>query len=80
MTTIQLNNLWTYLQSLSLSGRNKKWLADRLVESTQTKASPCTDETAYISSSPAMMDILRHGDEEIRNGEPQPIDLKDLWK
>ena len=32
MTTVAMNNLWTYIQGLSLSQRNRKWLADKLVE------------------------------------------------
>jgi hypothetical protein len=31
MTTFALNNLWTYLQGLSLSQSDRQWLADRLV-------------------------------------------------
>ena len=27
-----MNNLWTYLQGLSLTASNRKWLAERLVE------------------------------------------------
>lgn len=33
MTNIALNNLWTYIESMSLSNRNKQWLADKLIES-----------------------------------------------
>lgn len=33
MTTVALNNLWTYIESLNLSARNRKWLADKLTES-----------------------------------------------
>jgi hypothetical protein len=32
MNTISLNNLWSYLQGLTLSASNKKWLADHLYE------------------------------------------------
>ena len=32
MTTVAMNNLWTYIQGLSLSQRNRNWLADKLVE------------------------------------------------
>ena len=32
MNAISLNNLWSYLQSLSLTTSNKKWLADHLYE------------------------------------------------
>jgi len=30
MTTFALNNLWTYLQGLSLSQSDREWLADKL--------------------------------------------------
>ncbi len=32
MNSISLNNLWSYLQSLTLTANNKKWLADHLYE------------------------------------------------
>ncbi|MBQ9214517.1 MAG: hypothetical protein IJ150_11345 [Bacteroidales bacterium] len=32
MTTFALNNLWTYLQGLSLSIEDCKWLARKLIE------------------------------------------------
>ena len=32
MDTISLNNLWSYLQGLSLSANNKRWLASHLIE------------------------------------------------
>lgn len=31
MTTLALNNLWTYLQGLSLSRSDREWLASKLV-------------------------------------------------
>lgn len=38
MNAISLNNLWIYLQGLSLSSSNQRWLAERLIEaSTATK-------------------------------------------
>ena len=42
MSTIALNNLWHYIQSLSLSNSNKDWLADKLIKS---KSATMTDET-----------------------------------
>ena len=33
MTTLALNNLWTYLQGLPLSQKDRKWLADKLIMS-----------------------------------------------
>lgn len=32
MSTIQIESLWQYIQTLSLSKKNKKWLAERLLE------------------------------------------------
>jgi hypothetical protein len=31
MTTFALNNLWTYLQGLSLSPSDREWLANKLI-------------------------------------------------
>lgn len=39
MTTIALNNLLTYILSLRLSKGNKQWLAERLIESSETHSS-----------------------------------------
>lgn len=32
MNTISLNNLWSYLQGLSLTANNQRWLAEHLIE------------------------------------------------
>ena len=32
MNAVSLNNLWSYLQGLTLTANNKKWLADHLYE------------------------------------------------
>lgn len=32
MNTISLNSLWSFIQSLTLTTSNKKWLADHLYE------------------------------------------------
>ena len=39
MNTVSLNHLWSYLQGLSLTASNQRWLGERLIEaSTTTKA------------------------------------------
>jgi len=38
------------------------------------------DETEYIMSSPEMVEILRQGDEDIKNGKGRVVKLEDLWK
>ena len=35
MNAASLNNLWTYLQGLSLTANNQRWLAEKLTESAQ---------------------------------------------
>ena len=40
MNAISLNNLWSYLQGLSLSASNQRWLAERLIEASAAKAKP----------------------------------------
>lgn len=37
-------------------------------------------ETEYIMKSPAMMDTIRKGDEEINNGGGTSVDIDNLWK
>ena len=37
-------------------------------------------ETEYIMKSPAMMDIIRKGDEEIKNGGGVSVDIENLCK
>lgn len=32
MTTFALNNLWTYIQGLSLKKQEREWLASKLIE------------------------------------------------
>lgn len=39
MSTIQIESLWQYIQTLSLSKKNKKWLAERLLENCSAESS-----------------------------------------
>ena len=32
MDAVSMNNLWNYIQGLSLTASNRKWLAERLIE------------------------------------------------
>lgn len=46
MNAISMNNLWNYLQGLSLSASNQRWLAERLLENAEKIDDECvmTDE------------------------------------
>lgn len=79
MTALQLNaelfrELSIIAEDESLMQKAVKYLK-KLTAKKQAK-----DETDYIMSSPAMVDILREGDEEIAKGEFTPIAIDDLWK
>ena len=39
MTSFALNNLWTYLQGLSLSQTDREWLANKLIMPKETVSS-----------------------------------------
>lgn len=39
MNAVSLNNLWSYLQGLSLSASNQRWLGERLIEASATAKS-----------------------------------------
>lgn len=38
------------------------------------------DETEYIMSSPAMVEILKQGEEYIKNGNFKVVTLDEIWK
>ncbi len=38
------------------------------------------DETEYLMSSPAMAEVIRQGQEDIRNGRGEVVKVEDLWK
>lgn len=50
MTTVALNNLWTYLQGLSLSQKDRNWLAGKLIEPTADDAKTAKQK-AYVKES-----------------------------
>ena len=79
MTALQLNaELFRELSVIAEDeGLMKKALKALKKLSVQKKA---MDETEYIMSSPAMVEILREGDKEIAEGNFHPVKIDDLWK
>lgn len=70
-----MSNLWNYLQGLSLSTSDRRWLADRLIESTKEE-----DKEIFVQARNAIEEMrlqseangnsemtLEEFDEEIRN-------------
>jgi DNA polymerase/3'-5' exonuclease PolX len=79
MTTAELNQ--ELFHQLSIIAGNENLMRKvvkaikRIVKQEEEK-----DTTDQILASPAMMDIIKKGDEEIAEGNTQPIKLEDLWK
>ena len=44
MNAISLNNLWSYLQGLSLTASNQRWLGERLIEASSAQTTPSAEE------------------------------------
>lgn len=37
-------------------------------------------ETEYIMKSPAMMEVIREGEKEMKEGKGRSVDIDELWK
>ena len=79
MTALQLNaELFRELSIISEDeGLMKKALKALKKLSAKKQA---MDETEYIMSSPKMVDILRQGEEDIKNGRGRVVTLDEIWK
>ena len=72
MNALSLNNLWSYIQGLTLTTSNKKWLADHLyeavrVESEKNKEWPIITKEDLVLS-PEMLEM-------VKDIEPLPADF-----
>lgn len=68
-----MNNLWTYIESLGLSARNRKWLADKLVEPTEVTVTRKQERSVRDSFCRAMQEVA-----EAENKGEQLQSLDDL--
>ena len=68
MASIAMNNLWNYIQGLSLSARNQEWLAARLQESSRRARAKAKKDETQMSETEffAQVDEAR---EQIKQGE-----------
>ena len=79
MTALQLNA--ELFRELSIIAEDKD-LMQKAVKYLKklTAKKQAMDETEYIMSSPAMAEIIRQGQEDIKNGRGRVIKLEDIWK
>lgn len=64
-----MESLWQYIQSLSLSERNRIWLADKLLEGTRKEE----EETEYISKEEILAGIDA-GLKDMKTGRTRPAE------
>ena len=65
MNAVSLNNLWSYLQGLSLSANNQRWLGQRLIEAAKTNK----DNKKVRRQEAMVKDTLTRAFEELHAGE-----------
>ena len=78
-TQLQLNaELFWALHIIS----NDETLMKKAVKSLNRIASQkqTIDETEYLLSSPAMAEVIRQGQEDVKNGRGRTVNIDDLWK
>lgn len=79
MTALQLNA--ELFRELSIIAEDEGLMQKALKYLKKLSAKKQTmDETEYLMSSPAMADILRKGEEDMKNGLGRVIKLEDIWK
>ena len=68
-----MNNLWTYLQGLSLTAKNKKWLSERLIEPKAVDMPVMTDKEIKEGLNLAFMHM-----KEVNEGKRLTRDINEL--
>ena len=63
MNAVSMNNLWIYLQGLSLTASNRRWLAERLTEPTTASTPP------ILHTYEEAMADLEESEKEFERGE-----------
>ena len=78
MTTVALNNLWTYLKGLKLSQKDREWLADKLIEPSDDAKT--AEQKAYVKESLSRafdeVERARRGESRMKTVEEFEEELK----
>ena len=69
MNAVSMNNLWTYLQGLSLTASNRKWLAERLVEPENKEVMSDQEIKEGLTEAFSKLDGLKQGKVKTRSAE-----------
>ena len=69
MNAVSMNNLWTYLEGLSLTASNRKWLAEKLVEPHRKVVMSAEEVKADIKEAFQQLKEVKEGKRTTRNAE-----------
>ncbi len=69
MNAVSMNNLWTYLQGLSLTASNRKWLAERLIEPEKKEVMSDQEIKEGLTEAFSQLDALKRGKAKTRSAE-----------
>lgn len=71
MTTFALNNLWTYIQGLSLKQKEREWLASKLLE-------PKADDAKTVRQKAYVKETLTKALKEVKEAQREGRELQTL--
>ena len=69
MNAVSMNNLWAYLQGLSLTASNRKWLAEKLTEPEEKKVMSDQEIKEGLTEAFSQLDGLKQGKVKTRSAE-----------
>ena len=69
MNAVSMNNLWTYLEGLSLTASNRKWLAEKLVEPRRKVVMSAEEVKADMKEAFQQLKEVKEGKRTTRNAE-----------
>ncbi|MBR6197330.1 MAG: hypothetical protein IKQ72_06980 [Bacteroidaceae bacterium] len=71
MTALALNNLWTYIESLSLKKKDREWLAGKLLE-------PTAEDTKTAQQKAYVKETLTRALDEVKRAKREGRKLQSL--
>jgi hypothetical protein len=75
MNAVSLNNLWTYIQGLSLTASNRKWLAEKLIEPEKKEVMSDQEIKEGLAEAFSQLDGLKQGKVKTRSAEELNKDI-----
>jgi hypothetical protein len=71
MTAVQMNNLWSYIQGMSLKKKDREWLASKLLE-------PTADDAKTAKQKAFVKESLYRALDEVERAKRGEIKMKTL--